>query len=81
MDLTSTFAAITALVLSGGVGWLALNTIRAGFDYASARGNPRNRAGAHETLWDVGKGALLIFGGTLLAAAIFAAIKLGPAAS
>jgi hypothetical protein len=65
-----------AVALAGiGVGWLAIHISRAGFDYVSARGNPRNRAGAHESLWDAGKGALLIFGAPIIAGLIFATLK------
>lgn len=60
-------ALVTTIALAS-AGWLALQVIRAGWDYASARGNPRNRAQAHETLWDVGKGAALIAGAAAIAA-------------
>ena len=71
---TSMLAIVTALAV-GGIGWAALHTIRSGFDYVSARGNPRNRAQAHETLWDVGKGAALIAGAAAIAAFAFSTIK------
>ena len=58
-----------------GVGWIAINVSRAGFDYANARGNPRNRGSAHDSLWDAAKGAVLIIGAPLIAAAIFATFK------
>jgi len=70
----SLLAAVAALALAG-VGWVALHVIRTGYDYASARGNPRNRAQAHESLWDAGKGALLIAGASAIAAFIFATLK------
>lgn len=69
----SLLAAVAAITLLG-VGWLALHLSRTGFDYAAARGNPRNRAQAHEALWDIGKGAALIVGAPLLAAFIIATI-------
>ncbi len=73
---SSMLAIVTALAI-GGIGWAALHTIRAGFDYIAARGNPRNRGSAHESLWDVGKGALLIVGATAIATFAFATIKFG----
>jgi hypothetical protein len=69
--LESSMLAIVAALALGGVGWAALHTIRTGFDYAAARGNPRNRAQAHESLWDIGKGAALIGGAAGLAAFVF----------
>lgn len=69
----SMIAIVTALAL-GGVGWLAIHTIRTGFDYAGARGNPRNRAQAHESLWDIGKGAALIGGAAAIATFAFSTI-------
>lgn len=73
---TSMLAIVTALAL-GGVGWAAIHTIRTGFDYAAARGNPRNRAQAHESLWDIGKGAALIGGAAAIATFAFTTIKFG----
>jgi hypothetical protein len=73
---SSMLAIVTALAVAG-VGWAAIHTIRAGFDYISARGNPRNRGQAHETLFDIGKGALLIGGAAAIAAFGFATIKFG----
>lgn len=70
----SMLAIVTALAL-GGVGWAALHTIRTGFDYTSARGNPRNRAQAHEALWDIGKGLALIGGAAAVATFAFNTIK------
>jgi hypothetical protein len=70
----SLLAAVGLLALAG-VGWLALHTIRAGFDYAAARGNPRNRAQAHESLWDIGRGALLIVAAPAIATLIYATVK------
>jgi hypothetical protein len=73
--LNASLLAATVLLAGAGIGWLALHTIRAGFDYTSARGNPRNRAQAHESLWDIGRGALLIVGAPAIAALIFATVK------
>jgi hypothetical protein len=73
---TAELAVCAALALAG-VGWLAIHLVRAGFDYASSRGNPRNKAAAHDTLFDVGKGALLIFGAPAIAAFIFATVHFG----
>ena len=75
--LNSSMLAIVAALATGGIGWAALHVIRVGFDYISARGNPRNRGQAHESLWDVGKGALLIVGAAAIAAFAFAMIKFG----
>lgn len=72
----SMLAIVTALAVAG-AGWVAIHLIRSGFDYVSARGNPRNRAQAHETLWDVGKGAVLIGGAAAIAAFAFATIHFG----
>jgi hypothetical protein len=71
---SSLLAIVTALAVAG-IGWAALHVIRTGFDYVSARGNPRNRGQAHEALWDIGKGALLIGGAAAIAAYGFANIK------
>jgi hypothetical protein len=71
----SLIAAVTSIAILG-VGWVALHVQRAGFDYTSSRGNPRNKAMAHESLWDTGKGALLIVGAPIIAALIFATIKI-----
>ena len=73
---TSLLAIVAALAVIG-VGWLAINLVRAGFDYAAARGNPRNRAQAHETLFDIGKGAILIFGAAAIAAFAATTIRFG----
>jgi len=72
----SLLAIVTALAVAG-VGWAALHTIRVGFDYISARGNPRNPGQAHDSLFDIGKGALLIGGAAAIAAFGFATIKFG----
>lgn len=69
--------AIVAALAIAGVGWAAIHTIRTGFDYVAARGNPRNRGQAHEALWDIGKGAVLIGGAAAIAAFGFATIKFG----
>lgn len=66
-NLNGSLLAICALLASVGVGWLAVHLARTGFDYSGARGNPRQRAQAHESLWDIGKGAALIFGAAALA--------------
>jgi hypothetical protein len=72
MDLNAMLLAGAATIASFGIGWVALNVIRTGFDYTSSRGNPRNRGQAHEALWDHGKGALLIAAGTIIAGLMFA---------
>jgi len=72
--LESSMLAIVGALALGGVGWAALQTIRTGFDDAAARGNPRNRAQAHESLWDIGKGAALIAGAAALATFAFSTI-------
>jgi hypothetical protein len=74
--LNSSLLAIVALLVTVGVGWVAIHILRTGFDYVSARGNPRNRAGAHDALWDIGKGALLIIGAAAIAAIAFQTIKI-----
>lgn len=66
--LNTSLLAIAAALAVAGIGWIALQVMRTGFDYSGARGNPRNRAQAHESLWDIGKGALLIFGASGVAA-------------
>lgn len=75
MDIPGSFVALGALLLTGGIGWIAIHLMRTGFDYASSRGNPRNRAQAHESLVDQVKGAGLILGGPALAALVWATIK------
>jgi hypothetical protein len=50
---------LTAITAFGGI-VAALFLARGGFDYIMARGNPRNRDQAHNTLIDVGKGVALL---------------------
>jgi ABC-type phosphate transport system permease subunit len=64
--------ALVAAAVTLGVGWIALHVIRAGFDYISTRGNPRNRAAAHETIRDIIIGTVLIVGAAAIAAFLFA---------
>lgn len=69
---------LLALVALGGTvaaGFAAIHILRSGFDYMGARGNPRNRAQAHESLWDVGKGILLVIGAAAIATLLVATIK------
>lgn len=66
-NLNASLLAIVALLASVGVGYAAIHLSRTGFDYAGARGNPRQRAQAHESLWDIGKGLLLILGAAAIA--------------
>lgn len=68
-------ASVTALLVLLGTlagAWFVAHFARAGFDYMGSRGNPRNRAQAHESLRDLiigaaivamalGGGALIIF--------------------
>ncbi len=71
-------ASLLALVAAGGlvgVGFAGIYIVRAGIDYMGSRGNPRNRAQAHETLWDIGKGLLLVLGAGAIAAFLAATIK------
>lgn len=63
---TSLLAIVAGLVTIGG-GFAAIYIARAGIDYMGGRGNPRNRAQAHESLWDVGKGLLLLLGAAAIA--------------
>lgn len=74
-NLPASLLAVVTAIASLGIGWVALHTIRTGFDYAAARGNPRNRAQAHEALWDIAKGAALIIGAAALATFIFATVR------
>jgi ABC-type Fe3+ transport system permease subunit len=56
-------AALLGLVAAGvvfGGGWFAIHQMRAGFDYMSSRGNPRNRAAAHESIRDNLIGLVLV---------------------
>ena len=71
-------ASLLALVAAGvvlAVGYAAIHVMRSGFDYMSSRGNPRNRAQAHESLWDIGKGVLLVAGAGAIGAFLVATIK------
>jgi hypothetical protein len=43
-----------------GLGWFLVHNIRNGFDYIASRGNPRNRAQAHESIRDSLIGAAII---------------------
>lgn len=63
---TSLIALVTAGALAT-VGWAAIHTMRAGFDYMSSRGNPRNRAQAHESMRDIVVGIVLVGGATAVA--------------
>jgi len=65
---------VGAVVFSGG--WFAIHTARAGFDYMSSRGNPRNRAQAHESLRDNIIGFALVVGATSIGAFIATSIKI-----
>ena len=75
--LNQSMLAFVGLLAALGVGTAALMLSRAGFDYMFSRGNPRNRAGAHESLIDVGKGAALVMGAALIAGIIIATFKFG----
>lgn len=48
-----------ALVVVAG-GWFVSHGMRVGFDYMGSRGNPRNRAQAHESARDLIIGALIV---------------------
>lgn len=75
MDFNASILALIALIIPAAGGWLAFNGLRAGADYAGSRGNPRNRAQAHESLIDLGKGALIMaFFGLLGGGAILWAV-------
>lgn len=56
--------AVAAVVFSGG--WFAVHLARAGFDYMSSRGNPRNRAQAHESIRDNLIGFAIVIGATTI---------------
>jgi hypothetical protein len=73
---TSLLAIGTALGVFA-LGWFLLHNIRNGFDYISSRGNPRNRAQAHEAIRDTLIGAAIIAAciGTGAGAFIFGLIK------
>ena len=60
MDFNQAILGLIAFIIPMAAGWLALTGLRAGADYAGSRGNPRNRAQAHESLIDLGKGALIM---------------------
>lgn len=60
MDINASLLAMVAFLAVPAVGWLALNGLRAGADYAGSRGNPRNRDQAHQSLVDLAKGALIM---------------------
>ncbi len=73
-------ASLLALVAAGallGVGAAAIYIQRAGIDYMGTRGNPRNRAQAHESIWDVGKGLLLVLGAAAIATFLVSTIHFG----
>ncbi len=57
-----------ALVFSGG--WFGIHLVRAGFDYMSSRGNPRNRAQAHESIRDAIIGFAIVIGAVTIGAFI-----------
>lgn len=54
--------ALVAAVAAVGGGWFVLHGARLAFDYMSTRGNPRNRAQAHESGRDLIIGALILAG-------------------
>lgn len=62
------------IVFSGG--WAAIHLMRSGFDYMSGRGNPRNRAQAHESVKDILIGFGLCVGAPALATFIAATIHI-----
>lgn len=70
----SMLAVVVALGIAG-VGWAAIHGVRTGFDYIHEGNNPRGKAMAHESLWAIGKGALLIGGSAAIAAWLFATVK------
>jgi hypothetical protein len=71
--------ALASLFALAGVGWFTLHAVRMGFDYMSARGNPRNRAGAHESGRDLLVGGLIVIG-AIAGSALFYA-TMAPAAA
>ena len=73
-------ASLLAMATAGGLaiaGWAAVHIVRAGFDYMSTRGNPRNRAQAHESMRDVVIGVLLAGGAIGIGAFVVANMKFG----
>lgn len=74
-NLPASLTALIVAIAGLGVGWLGLQILRTGFDYSAARGNPRNRAQSHESLWDIGKGAVLIGGGVAMAAFVVSTLR------
>lgn len=76
--MTGLEASLLALVAAGGLiglGWIALHIMREGFNLVHAGGNPRNVSSAHEALWNVGKGAVLILGPAAIAGFLVATLK------
>lgn len=67
--------ALAALLAIPGLAWFTVHAIRVGFDYMSARGNPRNRAGAHESARDLILGAAIVIFAITGSAAIWHALS------
>jgi hypothetical protein len=73
--VNASLLAVAAALAVCGTGWLAIHIVKTGFFYSGSGGNPRNRGQAYESLWDIGKGAFLIYGASALAAWAAANLK------
>lgn len=60
--VNTSLIALTVAAVVFAVGWFTIHLARAGFDYMSSRGNPRNRAQAHESIRDALIGFLIVVG-------------------
>lgn len=74
-NLNNSMIALATLFGTLGLGWVTVHTVRVGWDYVSTRGNPRNRAQAHESARDIMIGAAIIIGAVAGAALIYSTIK------
>lgn len=73
---STSMIALAALFAAAGLGWFTVHAIRVGFDYMSARGNPRNRASAHESARDLILGGVIVIGAVAGSALIYNTIHI-----
>jgi hypothetical protein len=77
LGLNNSLVAMAGLMMITGVGFATVFAVRAGIDYMGARGNPRGRAQAHESLVDIIKGAVIVLGAVVGTALFYNTIKFG----
>lgn len=78
MNINPQLVALTVMLIGGaGLGIATIMGARVGFDYMFSRGNPRNRAQAHESGVDIVKGVIVVAVCVAGAAAIANTLGLG----